>query len=388
MPGYMAGNHLTLLKNGEMYFPALLHAIDHARHEIFLESYLFASDEIGLAVVTALIAAARRGVEVNVLLDGFGVRRFPPQWQQNLLHAGVRVLFFRPEVKALSFNRQRLRRMHRKLAVIDHEVAYTGGINIVSDFTGQPGPEPRYDYMVAVRGPLVAEMHDAADRLWRQTAWTQLEQNWAIPSALRGPVEMAGGAAARFEVRDNFRRRHDIEHEYLTAIEAAQEEIIIACAYFLPGFRFRHALVDAAERGVRVVLLLQGLRDHALLQTASRGFYRQFLAAGMQIHEYSAGFMHAKVAIIDSVWATVGSSNIDPFSLLLAREGNVFVQDEAFASQLRRDVLDTLEHAARPLDPQKWLAAPWYQRAVPWLSHGVVRFLMAISGYGEKHYLK
>ncbi|MDR3428636.1 cardiolipin synthase ClsB [Silvimonas sp.] len=388
MNGYLTGNRIKLLKNGADYFPELIEAISWAEREIFLESYLFELDIVGIAVCEALMLAAHRGVEVKMLLDGFGARRFPDDWKLKLADAGVQLLFFRPEVKALSLNRQRLRRMHRKLAVIDGMVAFAGGINILSDFTGQPGPEPRYDYMVEVRGPLLAVMHEAADRMWRQTAWVQVQPEWAKPSRVKLPVEGAGGALARFDIRDNLRNRHGIEHEYLSAIDEAKDEIIIASAYFLPGYRFRHALINAAARGVKVVLLLQGKLDHALLQYASRAFYRLFLDAGIEIYEYTSGFMHAKVAVIDRHWATVGSSNIDPFSLLLAREGNVFVRDDEFARALGDDIQVMISAAALPVDLKDWRKAPWYQRLLPWVSHGVVRVLMAVSGYGGERYLK
>ncbi|GGP24234.1 cardiolipin synthase ClsB [Silvimonas amylolytica] len=388
MDGYLPGNRIKLLKNGAEYFPELLGAIARAEREIFLESYLFELDVIGEAVCEALMKAVARGVEVKVQLDGFGARKFPDAWKVRLADAGVWLLFFRPEVKALSFNRQRLRRLHRKLVVVDGMLAFAGGINVLSDYTGQPGPEPRYDYMVEVRGPVVATMHEAADRLWRHTAWVQVEPDWARTSRDKPAYEEAGGALARFDIRDNLRNRHSIEHEYLEAIERATDEILIACAYFLPGYRFRHALIDAAKRGVKVVLLLQGTLDHALLQYASRAFFRQFIEAGIEIHEYVSGYMHAKVAVIDRAWATVGSSNIDPFSLLLAREGNVFVRDEAFADALAQDVRNTMENSARRVILPALLRGPAGWRIKPWISYGIVRFLMAVSGYGGERYLK
>ncbi len=385
MDGYLPGNRLKLLKNGAEYFPELLGAIARAEREIFLESYLFELDVIGEAVCEALMKAAQRGVEVKMQLDGFGARKFPDAWKERLAAAGVWLLFFRPEVKALSFNRQRLRRLHRKLVVVDGVLAYAGGINILSDYTGQPGPEPRYDYMVEVRGLVVTPMHEAADRLWRHTAWVQVETDWARTHRDKPPYEEAGGALARFDIRDNLRNRHTIEREYLEAVATAQHEILVACAYFLPGYRFRHALIDAAERGVKVVLLLQGTLDHALLQYASRAFFRQFIEAGIEIHEYVSGYMHAKVAVIDGLWATVGSSNIDPFSLLLAREGNVFVRDTEFAGTLAADIRKTIETSARPVVLPLHLRA---RRIKPWISYGIVRFLMAVSGYGGERYLK
>ncbi|BCL75382.1 cardiolipin synthase B [Jeongeupia sp. HS-3] len=385
--GFVRGNHLTLLYNGADYFPALLEAIAAAQREIYLESYLFEVDVVGIAVLEALIAAAARGAQVSLQIDGFGARHFPAEWRQKLADAGVRQLFFRPEVGRFSLNRQRLRRLHRKLAVIDGQVGFIGGINILSDLDS-PDLAPRYDYAVRVHGPLVAQMRETANRLWRHTAWVQLVPDWAKTLPAPQMPMRAGKSLAKLVIRDNFRNRHAIEQEYLRAIETARDEIIIANAYFLPGYRFRHALLRAAERGVNVVLLLQGRVDHALLHYASRGFYRSFLKAGVEIYEYREGFMHAKVAVVDRYWATVGSSNIDPFSLLLAREGNIAVRDHGLAVALRDDLRSRLSEDASQIALVDLRRGRWLFRVLPWISHGIVRILMAISGYGGKRYLE
>lgn len=389
MTGYTNGNRLRLLYNGQDYFPALLQAIKTARHEIFIETYLYEFDEIGKQVAQALIDAAHRDVIVNLHIDGFGGKGFPKTQEDRLLAAGVRVQFFRPEIGRFFFDSARLRRLHRKLAVIDGEIGFIGGINIISDYN-QPRSElaPRYDYAVEVHGPLVRHMHAAADRLWRQTAWIRLKHEWLRKSRLHLLGETPGHTQANFVIRDNFRHRSDIENEYLHAIESARHEIIIANAYFLPGLRFRRALMRAAARGVRVVLILQGVVEHAILHFATRGFYHQFLAAGIEIHEYSKGFMHAKVAVIDGRWSTVGSSNIDPFSLLLAREANLFVRDMAFAALLRADLRRALREDTVEVKPGSLQHGRPIQRLLPWICFGIARLLLGLTGYGGRRYLE
>nr|WP_203563789.1 phospholipase D-like domain-containing protein [Deefgea sp. CFH1-16] len=284
MTQYLDGHQLTLLRDGLEFFPALLSAIDAAQFEIRLETYIFAADDIGLAVAHALMAAAKRGVRVGLLLDGFGAYAFPATLRQEMQDAGVQVLFFRPEVSRFALKRSRLRRLHRKLSCIDGQLAFIGGINIISDDDG-PGMAPRYDYAVAVKGPVVLEIEQALLREWQYTAWMQFKKSifarrqWPLPAVV-------GGAKARLVVRDNARNRHAIEKAYLQAIEAAQSEIMIANAYFLPGLRLRQALMRAAKRGVKVVLLLQDERDHALLQYASWAYYRDLLHAGVEIYQY------------------------------------------------------------------------------------------------------
>ncbi|MDR3414180.1 MAG: cardiolipin synthase ClsB [Formivibrio sp.] len=389
MLGFVHGNQLRLLYNGQDYFPALIAAIHTARHEIFIESYLYELDEIGKEVAEALIQAAKRHVAVKLHLDGFGARTFPMAWREKLISNGVQLLFFRPSISPLTFDRTRLRRLHRKLAVIDGIVGFIGGINIISDFNTQiPNLPPRYDYAVEVHGPLVRRMHDAVDRVWRHTAWAQLKKDWLHKSHLRPLGEMAGHVQAKFVTRDNLRHRRDIEIEYLRAIESARHEIIIANAYFLPGLRFRRALMRAAVRGVRVILILQGKVDHALLHYASRGFYHQFLNAGMEIHEYPRGFMHAKVAVIDGRWSTIGSSNIDPLSLLLAREANLFIRDIAFSTTLREDLQRVLTEDTMEIKLEDLRHARLIQRLLSWVAFSITRLMMALSGYAGSRYLE
>ncbi|MEO7405144.1 MAG: phospholipase D-like domain-containing protein, partial [Burkholderiales bacterium] len=181
------------------------------------------------------------------------------------------------------------------------------------------------------------------------------------------------------------RHRSDIEDAYLAAIESATTEIVIASAYFFPGRRFRRALAQAAGRGVRVVLLLQGRVEYVLLHYASRALYGSLLDAGIQIHEYHKSFLHAKVAVIDQRWATVGSSNIDPFSLLLAREANVVVEDRRFANELRESLLGRMNEGAVPLARQRWRRRPLQQRILIWMAYGFARFLIGMYGYGGRH---
>lgn len=375
---FVPGNRLTLLKNGEQFFPALVEAIDAARRELFLETYIFADDATGSLVANALARAAARGVAVHVIVDGFGARDFAPRFRVMLEKAGAQVLVFRPKISPLTLRRNRLRRMHRKLAVVDARCAFVGGINIIDDFDNDPLAPPRYDYAVRIEGPLVHEVWLAAASLWARLAWLHLRRRWPLPGAASPISTKLGTQGAALVVRDNFRHRRDIEEAYLEQIAAARGEVVIAVAYFLPGRRFRRALVDAAERGIRVVLLVQGLTDHLVMHYASRALFGSFLEAGIEIHEHAESELHAKVAVFDGVVASVGSSNIDPFSLLLAREANVFVKDGRFATALRTGLLEAVGRA-RPVPPQAWKQQPFWGRARIWVAYGIARLLMSVS---------
>ena len=383
MAALVDGNRLTLLVSGAEYFPALQAELDAARREIYLETYIFEKDAAGEAVASALKRAARRGVTTNVMVDGFGSSDLPREYIATLRDAGVNFLVFRPDISPWSFRRTRLRRMHRKIAVIDAHVAFVGGINIIDDMDTPGHTPPRFDYAVRIEGPLVTHVHAAARRLSALVSATQLRSGWRRLRELGPFGAAAGGQRAAFIVRDNFRHRRDIEQAYLAAIERAQSEIIIASAYFFPGKQFRRALTDAAARGVRVLLLLQGRVEYVLLHYASRALYGALLEAGIEIHEYHKSFLHAKVAVVDGHWATVGSSNIDPFSLLLAREANIAVEDREFADSLRQSLLAAMSTGAKPLSPGDWKRQHFWTRAMTWLSYGLARLLTGLFAYGR-----
>lgn len=380
---FREGNRIELLRNGEEYFPVLEKEIDAATSDVHLEFYIFEADATGERIAQALMRAARRGVSVRLMVDGFGSRGFSGNLHPGLLAAGVHSMVFRPERSLLKFRRTRLRRLHRKLVVIDGKVGLCGGINILDDlYPG--GPEfPRFDYAVRVRGPLVVDMHAAVRTAWMRAAWTHMRARWAEQLSPAPPSGSAGTCRAAFLTRDNFRHRHDIERAYLSAIRGARSEVIIANAYFLPGKRFRRALYRARERGVRVVLLLQGRVEYFLVHYATRALYRQLLDAGVEIHEYQRSFLHAKVAVVDSTWATVGSSNIDPVSLLLAREANVVVTDEPFAAELRASLHLAIASGAKPVAPEYASHMGLTTRALSWAAYAAVRLLTSISGYGR-----
>jgi len=382
---FVSGNAITLLETGQAYFPALIAALDAATREVFLETYIFENDAVGRRVAAALARAARRGVRVRVLVDGFGGRNFVRELMPVLEADGVQVLIYRREVRALSLRRHRLRRMHRKLVVVDGELAFVGGINIIDDFDRNAPQRPRFDYAVQVRGPVLAHILAAVHHLWRLVSWANFRRR--LNEALLAPArtDTAGDIPAAFVIRDNIRHRRDIEDAYLAAIARAEREVVIACAYFFPGRRFRHALVDAARRGVTVILLLQGLADHPLLASASRALYPYFLAQGIRLFEYHQSYLHAKVAVVDEYWATVGSSNIDPFSLLLAREANLVIEDRGFASELRMRLARAIDQGSRELHRDAWRRQGFMRRLGSWLAYQFVRLAIGLAGYGGKH---
>lgn len=381
MTRFIDGNQVTLLCNGADYFPALEAAIEQAVREIYLETYIFEYDNTGKLIAAALKRAARRGVTTHLLLDGYGGKTLPREAQEDMRAAGVQVLIYRPVLA--KFRRSSYRRLHRKIVVVDSRVAFVGGINIIDDMDTPGQTPPRYDYAVRLEGALLPQIHAVVRRLWGLVSWSQLKSRRHRQDRAISPVA-AGEVRAAFVIRDNIGHRRDIEEAYLEAINSARSEIVLANAYFLPGRHFRQALIQAAKRGVRVVLLLQGRVEYVLLHYATRALYGVFLDAGIEIYEYQRSFMHAKVAVVDGCWATVGSSNIDPFSLLLSREANVVVSDGRFSAQLRASLEQAMNGGSRVVTYANWKRQPLYLRLMSWLSYGGVRFLMGVAGYGRR----
>jgi cardiolipin synthase A/B len=397
------GNQVKLLKNGLEFFPALIAAIDAAEHDVRIETYIFRDDKTGLAVGDALKRAARRGVSVRVIVDGFGSRETSKMFFDQLRLANVNLLVFRPEYRWLSLKKAHLRRTHRKIAIVDRRIAFVGGINLIDDFTESLSTYPRYDYALQIEGPVLENIFRATERLWNLVSWWSMRKRGAeaelrrllrrpqragLPTPVRPlsrtqpePARDIGNVPVQFLARDNFRHRREIEEAYLNAIANAKQHIVLVNSYFLPGRRLRRELMAAAKRGVHVTLLLQGRADHALMQLATRALYEQLLGVGVQIYEYEKSMLHGKVATVDDEWATVGSSNLDPFSLFLNREANVVVFEAAFARTLRLSVLEEIERGAKHCNPADWQRRPRIERAKTWLAYGFARLIAGWIGF-------
>ena len=392
------GNRVELLRNGGQFFPALCAAIDAAQSTVHLESYIFNIDRTGTRVLDHLQAACARGVKVRVAVDGFGSLVHAQEIGERLLAAGAQYRVYRPEphgLKRLALDPRRLRRLHRKVAVVDERVAFVGGINIIDDYEDVPddgaGPRPRLDYAVQVEGPVVAEIVAMQNSLWLRMGWRR-HRSWADVAArladwrklrmqrrLEAATRYASGVRTALALRDNVLHRQTIERVYLHDIGQARREVIIANAYFFPGRRLRHALERAAARGVRVRLLLQGRAEYPMQYRAGRYLYSKILDDGIELYEYQPSYLHAKVAVIDDQ-ATVGSSNLDPFSLLLAREANIFVDDPGFTSRLQEQLAAVMRDDARRVTSASLQRRAWLGRCIDAISYLLIRIGVTLTG--------
>ncbi len=361
---------LQLLHSGRDYFPALLAAINGAQRCIRIETYIFADDATGNAVRDALLAAAARGVSVHLTLDGFGSGDYGRALVAQFASVGIDATVYRPTrwwQTGLSVNKapKLLRRLHRKLSVFDDEIAFVGGINILDDLNHTPHVNgtlgPRFDFAVRFTGSMVA----------------QVARAMKAPRNKSQPLRALWSKHVALVQRDNVFNRNTIQKMYLKLLAIAQQDVWLANAYFVPGYRFRRAMVAAVQRGVQVNVLLQGQKEYFLQHHATRALYGQLLAAGVTIYEYTDSFLHAKVAVVDGQRATVGSSNIDPFSLMLAKEANALVNNEIFAAELKQALQTACKQAARAISPQA--PRPLLRRCLDWAAYGVLRLGLLVA---------
>jgi cardiolipin synthase A/B len=397
------GHQIRLIEGGQAYFEALVSAMEQARSQVHLETYIFDFHGAAALVAEALERAALRGLRVWVVVDGVGTPDLPPLWRERFDRAGVVWRVYSPLGALGLMIPSRWRRLHRKLCVVDGHLAFCGGINILDDwYDPYHGAlqQPRLDFAVCASGALVQHMQETMVQLWWRMLTVRHVRQKQFPEAFSS-FRAAGlhlpwlhedergkqsrqVAKAGLLLRDNVRNRSQIERAYLKAIGSARHEIVIANAYFLPGRRLRKALIFAAQRGVRVRLLLQGRYEYFMQFHAVRPVYGILLAAGIEIYEYKASFLHAKVAVIDPhhdrPWATVGSSNLDPLSLLLAREANVVVADKTFANQLHQRLVLAMDQQSTRVVATDYTQRPWPHRILDRVAFILMRMALFLSG--------
>lgn len=323
-------NSLILISDGSEYFDRVISAIRSSKKEIFVETYIFSSDEVGKRIATELIEAARRGVYVCVLVDGVGSRSIDSSFIDWIKRNGVDFRFFRPMGDFYRLGSLVFSRLHRKIISIDGDLAFVGGMNIHCDQLNE------FDFVAQISGPLANRVH-----FYVRLFSLRFRKRWSLffQALKQRKLLKAGSYSAQFLVRDNFLHRREIEHAYIREIEHSRGEVLIANAYFAPMPRLNRALKRAVKRGVKVTLLLQGVTDHLIIKWATRLLYKNLIRNGIEVYEYRKSLLHAKVAVIDRSWFTVGSANLDLFSLVLSLEANIAGQSIDMSHSLREKLL-------------------------------------------------
>jgi len=377
-------NQVQLLINGEAYFPSVFAAIEQAREEILLETFIIFEDKVGRQLQQLLIDAAQRGVRVKMLVDGYGTADLSYDYLKALSDAGVHLQAFDPRPKRLGMRTNLFRRLHRKILVIDGEVGFVGGINYSADHLDDFGPMAKQDYAVQVRGPIVSDLRNSTLTLLDESARLHPRSRrwWQRALPLAADSDQASMILC---IRDNQDHPNDIERHYLKALECAKERIIIANAYFFPGYRLLRTLRNAARRGVQVTLILQGMPDMPLVRLCSRLLYNYLLRDGVQIFEYCERPLHGKVALVDRHWSTVGSSNLDPLSLSLNLEANLVIHDTALNERLHEHLQELSVQRCKPVSLQRVLRGYWWRAPLIFLSFHFIRHFPAIVGWLPAH---
>lgn len=375
------GNRLQLLENGEEFFPAVNEAIDQAKTEVLLETFILFEDQVGNALQQTLIAAARRGVRIDITVDGYGSADLTPEFTRAMTDAGIRIHIFDPRKRLLGKRVNLFRRLHRKIVVVDGEIAFLGGINHSADHLGDYGPEAKQDYSIRIEGPVVHDIHRFA---LRTIAPPQPTRRWwqrrirLHSNGQAGPAR--GEARAIFVTRDNDDHHTDIEQHYLEAIRNARSRLVIANAYFFPGYRVLREIRNAARRGVRVRLILQGQPDMPIAKFGARMLYNYLLRDGVEIHEYCRRPLHAKVALADYEWCTVGSSNLDPLSLSLNLESNLIIQDHTFNKTLHTNLEGLLARDCRAITMERIVRGFWWRAPLAFIIFHFLRHFPRLAG--------
>lgn len=377
--GMVGGNQLRLLYGGTEFFPAIVAAFDAATAEIHLETYIFELDDVGQKIMDALIRASSRGVQVYVITDWIGTGRAASAYlHKTLTAAGVCHRSFNP------WFRRGIARTHRKICVVDRRSAFIGGININNDFLSDddshtPLPAARWDFAVEIHGPLVTTILLEAESQWQRLGALKFKARWDLFKKRKrlSSASSDSGAAAGLVMRDNLRNRRTIQRAVIAALSTARHSVLLATPYFAPGIKLRDALAKAAQRGIDVTLLL-GVGQFRIQDAVAHSFYPKLLASGVRVVEFRRTQLHAKVAVVDGDWSTIGSSNYDGLSLFVNQEANLVVRDATFSTDLRsrieQAVADSVVIAPADFAHIGRLQRIWYGAAY-YLYSGVLRLI-------------
>jgi len=380
----VAGNEVRLFDDGASTYRAMETAIGAARRFIHLESYIFEDDRIGNLIAELLIAKRAQGVAVAVMVDDIGTLSVPPELFDRMRQAGVQVVFFNPVNPLKSRGGWSINeRSHRKILVVDGEVAFIGGINLSDVYASRPAAgssparapaegrdAPWRDTHISIRGPAVPDVERVFIDGWRSQGGPPLgDIDFLPPQPRRGP-HVVRIVVNRPGAEDN----HAIYLTVLSAINSSQRSVHITMAYFVPDPGFIAALCDAARRGVDVVLLLPGFSDFSMVLHAGRSHYEELLAAGVRIYERKDVLLHAKTAVVDGVWSTAGSSNLDWRSFTLNHEINAVILGAGFGAQMEA-LFERDRQASEPVTLEQWKQRPLSERFKEFLSRLLERWL-------------
>ena len=367
----IAGNQVTLLYDGPQTVAAMTRAIAGAKNHINLETFIFDADAVGTAMAELLMQRQRAGVQVNIIYDAVGTLSTPRAFFERMRAAGIHLLAFNPVKPISALAPWKLnQRDHRKLLVVDGRVAFTGGVNISSSYANSSlfrshdhhaGRVGWRDTHVQIDGPAVAALQ------WEFLNHWSNQQGEALSDSDFFPAQQAAGKTLVRVLASEPQGAQEIYRAYLLAIRSAKMSVHITAAYFAPDAQMLRALQAAARRGVEVTLVLPSVRESSLVFYAGQGLYRELLQSGIHLYQLQLTVLHAKTAVIDGLWSTVGSTNLDTRSFLHNHELNVVVFDEAFGLAMESAFAEDLR-LSTPLTLQEWEQRPLTERLKEWFA--------------------
>lgn len=375
LQGFNRNRNVELLKGGKPFFNCLHNLISNAKETIQLQVYIFSSDETGKWISEALVEAAKRGVKVYIVLDGYASQSLSNKIIQEWKAAGINFRFFEPLFKSNHFYFGR--RLHHKLLVVDANYALVGGINIADRYNDIGGVPPWLDFALYVEGGIVKELCVLSWKTWNGFAMNSNIPSCEPPHAHE--ISQDADLLVRMRRNDWVRRKNQISRTYLEMFKTAQSQITICCSYFLPGRILKRNIKDAIARGVKVRVILAGLSDVMIAKHAERFMYDWLLRNKVTIYEYEENVLHAKIAVCDGEWMTVGSYNVNSLSAYASIELNLDVRDKAFAFTVERELDNIIQTKCEEITLET------HQRSTNlivqfrrWVSYYIIRFLFKL----------
>ncbi len=378
---YSKNNKVKLIRGGKEYFELIISLIEKARESIHLQTYIYEDDETGRLVAEALKTAAKRNIKVYLLVDGYASQALSKDFIHDLESAGIHFRFFEPLLKSRHFYFGR--RLHHKLLVVDAQYAVTGSKNISNRYNDMNGTQAWLDMNLFIEGELVYDLCVLCTKTWKGF---RVEKK-LVPCNAGTDLHFAEGEATELRMRRNdwLRRKNQISISYSEMLRRANSHITILCSYFLPGKMMRNLLSRAAKRGVKIKVIVAGKSDVMVSKNAERWLYDWLLRNNIEIYEYEAAVLHAKTAVFDSEWTTIGSYNINVLSAYTSIELNVDVHSIAFAKEVERSLEDIIKNESIFITTEKHLKTKnVFKQFIRWLSYQSIRLVFYIVTFYYK----
>lgn len=347
--------------------------IDQAKEEIHLQVYIFDPDTTGNKILDALLRATSRGVHIYLVIDDFGSIRFRGQYQEKIKNTGIKIRYFSPGMFGLHFGK----RLHHKVVVIDRYQALIGGINIADRYSGYDGREAWLDYAVYLKGSIGINIEKICRKIFDKKPFL-LRPKFAQRSFLRRRALKKQSSPVTISENDWYRGKYEITHSHRQVLREANESIFFIASYFLPGYRLKRLIKRAAKRNVKICFLLPGKSDVLFFIRATHYLYRWMLRNHIEIYTWQRSVLHAKAAIVDDNWATIGSYNLISLSDYGSIEMNVEIRDKKFIQHFKEELQHIIKTECIRVDESYLKKQNLFSKFFDWMAFQFIRVSMAV----------